>query len=278
MGPAATIAVRQCLAPCANVTDEQDSPPPKPPLAPSRQFALQIAAVFLILSALWPYYGMAGKPYNWPLTTILIGVTASVFSRLAGQPWWWRLIHLFFAPLAWLILQIDIDPGWYLGGFILLLLFYRGVMVERVPLYLSGNQAIDVVAETIEQRHARHFIDLGAGIGSMVVPLAKAFPECHFTGVEYSPMSWAIGWLRTRSLPNVDWRYANLWSAPLGNFDMIYAFLSPAPMPELAKKLDAEMAPGGLMLSNSFFLPDREADREVPAGEMTIFFYEKRAG
>ena len=257
------------------MTDDQESPPPRPPLGPARQFALQAAAAFLILSALWPYYGMAGKPYHWPLTTVLIGLTASVFSRLAGQPWWWRLIHLFFAPLAWLMLQVDIDPGWFLFGFLGLVLFYRGVMVERVPLYLSGINAIDLVAETIEQRQPRHFIDLGAGIGSMVVPLAKAFPECHFTGVEYSPMSWLIGWLRTRGMANVDWRFANLWSAPLGHFDLAYAFLSPAPMPQLAKKFDAEMAPGGVLISNSFFIPDREATAERQAGEMTLFFYEK---
>lgn len=257
--------------------NDQDSPPPKPPLSPARQFALQGAAAFLVLSALWPYYGVAGRTYDWLLATILIGVTASVFSRLARQPWWWRLIHLFFAPLAWMMSQADIDPGWFLFGFILLLMFYRGVLAERVPLYLSGNSAIDVIAETLEQRHSKFFIDLGAGIGSTIVPLAKAFPECHFTGVEFSPMSWLIGWLRTRGMANVDWRYANLWSVPLANFDCAYAFLSPAPMPELARKFDAEMTPGSLLMSNSFFIPDREADAERPAGEMTIFFYEKPA-
>ena len=37
------------------------------------------------------------------------------------------------------------------------------------------------------------------------------------------------------------------------------------------------MAPGGLLISNSFFIPDREASLEKPAGGMTIFFYEKPA-
>ena len=260
------------------MNDEPDSlPAPRPPLSPARQFALQAAAAFLVLSALWPYYGVAGESYNWPLATTLIGITASILSRLAGQPWWWRLIHLFFAPLAWLILQVDIDPAWYLFGFFALLLFYRGVIVERVPLYLSGVRAIDVVAETIEQRHGREFIDLGAGIGSMIVPLAKAFPECRFTGVEYSPMSWLIGWLRTRGMANVDWRYANLWSAPLGRFDIAYAFLSPAPMAELGRKFDAEMGPGGLLISNAFVIPDRAPDHERAAEPMNLYFYEKPA-
>lgn len=248
---------------------------PRPPLGPARQFALQAAAAFLVLSALWPRYGLAGEQYNWLLATVLIGITASIFSRLAGQPWWWRFIHLLFAPLAWMVSQMEIDPAWFLAGFALLWMFYRGVVVERVPLYLSGGAAIDLVAETIEQRHARHVVDLGAGIGSMVVPLARAFPECHFTGVEFSPLSWLLGWLRTRGLQNVEWRYASLWSLSLRDYDLAYAFLSPAPMPDVGRKFDAEMAPGGLLISNSFFLADRHADAERPAGDKTLFFYEK---
>jgi len=77
-------------------------------------------------------------------------------------------------------------------------------------------------------------------------------------------------------MANVDWRYANLWSAPLDAFDMAYAFLSPVPMPEIGRKFDAEMRPGGLLLSNSFFLPDREADHTREAGDKTLYFYEKR--
>lgn len=260
-------------APDAN-PDEYSAPPP---LSPTRQLALQGAAVMLVLSALWPYYGVAGQTYNWPLTTVLIGITASVFSRLAKQPWWWRFIHLLFAPMAWMVLQVDIDPVWFLAGFALLWLFYRGVVVERVPLYLSGVGAIDVVAEALEQRQAKHFVDLGAGIGSMVVPLARAFPECHFTGVEFSPLSWLLGWLRTRGMSNVSWRYANLWSVSLREFDMAYAFLSPAPMPDLAKKVEQEMAPGSVLLSNSFFIPGRGADAERQAADKTIYFYEQRA-
>lgn len=230
----------------------------------------------VVLSAMWPYYGFAGEAYNWLLASVAIGVVASLLSRLAGQPWWWRFIHLLFAPMAWMVSQMDIDPGWFLLGFALLWLVYRGVVIERVPLYLSGVAAIDVVAETIETRQPKRFVDLGAGIGSLIVPLAKAFPECRFTGVEFSPMSWLIGHWRTRHLPNVSWRYANLWSVDLGEFDMVYAFLSPAPMSDLGRKFDAEMPPGGALISNSFALTDRLADTERVAGGKTLYFYEKR--
>ena len=86
-------------------------------------------------------------------------------------------------------------------------------------------------------------------------------------GVEYSPLTWAIGWLRTRRLKNVEWRYADLWSTPLGKYDVVYAFLSPAPMPELWRKVQAEMPAGSLFVSNSFAVPDVTPSEIVEVGD-----------
>jgi hypothetical protein len=42
--------------------------------------------------------------------------------------------------------------------------------------------------------------------------------------------------LRNRHLRNVTIRRDDLWSAHLGHFDIVYAFLSPVPMPKLGKQ------------------------------------------
>jgi hypothetical protein len=46
-----------------------------------------------------------------------------------------------------------------------------------------------------------------------------------------------------------------LWQTPLADHDLVYAFLSPAPMSELWAKAQAEMRPGSLFVSNSFPVP-----------------------
>jgi SAM-dependent methyltransferase len=243
------------------------------PISPFRQLAIQATAAFAVLSLLWPYHGFSATPYQWPLVTLAIGIAASGIATMAGQPWWWRLIHLLFAPLAWAVAQFPIDPIWYFVAFSLLLLLFRGAVGGQIPLYLSSQAAAAELARLIEARRCRRFLDLGAGIGSTVIPLARQFPGTRFVGVENSPLPWLIGRLRTRALANVEWRWGNLWATDLSPFDLVYAFLSPAPMPELARKVGAEMQPGTIFVSNSFDIPEQDAVEQHAAGEQTFFLY-----
>lgn len=245
--------------------------------SPMRQLAIQAAAAILVFSLLWPYHGFTATPIHWPITVVAIGGLAALFASLLRQPWWWRCMHALFAPLALWTTQWRIDPGWFLLGFIVLLLIYRGALATRVPLYLSGDAAVAALSELIESRQAtqpvRKVVDLGAGVGSMLAPLAAQFPDIEFVGVENSPAPWLFGWLRTRGLRNVHWRYGDMWQTPLNEADLVYAFLSPAPMPQLKEKLTQELRPQALFVSNSFPLPETPAASEIEAGWHTLFVY-----
>ena len=81
--------------------------------------------------------------------------------------------------------------------------------------------------------------------------------------MENAPLTWALGWLRTRGRANIDWRWGDLWQTDLREFNVVYAFLSPAPMPALWDKIQAEMAPGSLFVSNSFPVPDIPPSRVI---------------
>jgi hypothetical protein len=69
----------------------------------TRQFALQGAAVILVLSLAWPYFGWQSAPLPWPHTALAIGGVAFVLASLARQPWPWRIAHALTMPLAWYI-------------------------------------------------------------------------------------------------------------------------------------------------------------------------------
>jgi hypothetical protein len=71
------------------------------PLTPYRQLALQGAAIILVLSLAWPYYGWTAEAMPWRETALLIGGVAFVFATLARQPWPWRIMHAIVMPLAW---------------------------------------------------------------------------------------------------------------------------------------------------------------------------------
>lgn len=244
--------------------------------SPIRQIALQGAAVLLVLSLAWPTYLFLDRPFNWPLSAAGIGVVACLLAVVTRQRWWWQLIHLLFTPLAIGVASLNVDPGWFLLAFILLMLVFRSAATGQIPLYFSGGGATRALAELIRERQARQVVDLGAGIGSAIVPLARALPEVRFVGIENSPLPWLLGWCRTRGLRNVEWRWGSLWANSLAPFDLVYAFLSPAPMPALWEKAREEMRAGSLLVSNSFPVPDVAPTWLAQAGTRELYGYRPR--
>jgi len=232
-----------------------------------RQLALQGAAVFIVLSLAWPFFIIRNTPLPWFALALAIGGIALILATVTRQAWWWRAIHTLFAPLSWCVNSLSIDPGWYLLALILLLLAYRGALTGQIPLYLSNSSTSNALAEIVAQQHATHLIDLGAGIGSILSPLAKTCRNVEFTGVENAPIIWLAGYLRTLGIKNCLWRWGNLWDIDLGNYEVVYAFLSPAPMTELWRKVEREMRPGSLFISNSFPVPDIAPTRIIEIGD-----------
>ena len=222
---------------------------------PTRQFALQGAAVILVLSIAWPYFGWTAEAMPWLETSLAIGGVALIFATISRQPWWWRVIHGGFMPLVWLTNSMAIDPMWFLAAFILLLLVYRGALSGQVPLYLSNKETVAALAELLAERGDCRFLDLGAGLGSTTVPLADALPDSRFTGYENAPLTWLVGRFFSLGYANIRWRWGDMWRANLAEYDVVYAFLSPAPMARLWSKVEREMAPGSLFITNSFPAP-----------------------
>jgi hypothetical protein len=231
--------------------------------SPLRQLALQGAAVIFVLSLAWPYFGLQGEAMPWAESSLAIGGVALLLATLTRQPWWWRVMHAGFMPLVWFTHSLAIDPGWFLLAAILLLLVYRGALSGQVPLYLSNKQTVQALAELIAERGPTRFLDLGSGLGSTTIPLADALPDSHFAGYENAPLTWFIGLILSVGRPNIRWRWDDLWEAKLGDYDVVYAFLSPAPMPKLWDKVQAEMKPGSLFISNSFPVPGVAPDRII---------------
>ena len=228
-----------------------------------RQLALQCAAAFVVLSLAWPYFGIRDEALPGLQTALAIGGFALLTATLTRQPWWWRLIHALFAPLVWAVAGLSIDPGWYLLAFILMLLVYRGALTGQIPLYLSNDDTAAALAELTSDHPGMRFLDLGAGLGSVLCALAKTRPDAQLTGIENAPATWLAGYLRTLGLANCNWRWGDLWHTSLADYDVVYAFLSPAPMPALWNKVQREMRPGSLFISNSFAVPEVETSHII---------------
>ena len=228
-----------------------------------RQFAIQAAAAILVLSLAWPYYGWQVQAIPWAVTCYSIGCVAFGLAFLSRQPWWWRMIHLLFMPAIWSTLQLQIDPAWFLAAFVGMLLIYRGALSGQVPLYFSNRATVSALSELVEQRlgdAGGALADLGAGIGSTLITLSDRMPQVTCTGVENAPLTWLVGRVLAMGRPNLAWRWEDLWQVELADYDIVYVFLSPAPMARLWDKAQREMLPGSLLISNSFPIPGLTPD------------------
>jgi len=201
------------------------------------------------------------------------GLCAALVSLQLRGPVWWLPIHLGFMPLAVLALGLGL-PSWaWLAGFTLLLLVFWRTDRSRVPLYLTNSIASEALAKLLPAAPIA-VADLGCGDGGLLRRLARARPDCRFVGFEHAPLTWAWAWLRCRRLPNVEIRYGDFWSQPLGGYALVYAFLSPVPMQRLWIKAKAEMKADAQLVSNSFAVPDvpPESTVQVADGRQTRLY------
>jgi hypothetical protein len=180
---------------------------------------------------------------------------AAFTARKLEAPPWWLAIHLGFMPLVVIASGLGVHPGWYLAAFVLLLLIFWRTDQSRVPLYLSNRKTALALAALLPPQPCRA-VDLGCGSGALLRTLARLRPDCQFLGIEHAPLPWLWARLGCLAFVNCQIRHGNFWHQSLQEFDVVYAFLSPTPMPRLWAKAGVEMAAGSLLVSNSFAIPD----------------------
>jgi len=232
----------------------------------------QIFSFVLVLIVAWGLSALFGLTARPPALVLAFGqgTVAVVLSRILGLSCGWLLAQFALPLLAWAGLIFDV-PSWvFLAAFAVLVLVYSNTSKDQVPLYLSNRTTWAALSELLKQespldvqKGRRQFADLGSGLGGTIAYLAKHHPEWDFIGVENAPVPYAVCKLRLLGLNNAHVRFENIWDTDLSRFDVVYAFLSPAPMPRLIECAMRTMKPSSLLISNSFWAPDQPFDGEA---------------
>jgi SAM-dependent methyltransferase len=242
------------------------APPETAPLRAALLAQLGGAAVVVALVAALSRLTSADFSRVPLLLALLQGGIAAAIALRQRVPFWWLPIHLAFVPLAVLVQDADITPGWFLAGFVLLVLVFWRTDKSRVPLYLSNRATAEALGKLLPADACR-VLDIGCGDGGLVRRLARARPDCIFVGIEYAPLPWLLAKLRCLGVTNAQVRFGDFWEEPLADYRLVYAFLSPAPMPRLWAKASAEMTANTLLVSNSFAVPGVSAERIVKVAD-----------
>lgn len=232
-----------------------------------RAAAVQVAAAlacFILITLARNALPMKAELMSFAL---LQGVVAAGLGRLLGMEVWWLPIHAMFAPALVWALGLALPPVYALAAFCLLASLFWGVSRTRVPLFLSSHAAAQAVAELLPRERSFSFVDLGCGLGGVLASLARTRPAGRYHGIESAPVPFLLSWLRAALAAQscrISW--GNCHDLDLSRYDIVYAYLSPAAMPELWQKARREMRPGALLISNSFAVPGVPPHRTVATG------------
>ena len=207
------------------------------------------------------------------LFALLCGALAAALSCLAGLARWWLLIQFLFVPALVLVLALHMPPNFFLASFLILLVVYWSTFRTQVPLYLSSRKVWKALELLLPfEATDRHFtfMDLGSGISGVLAHLAKARPDGRYHGIEAAPLPFLLGWLRLRlgGHRNCEVSWGSLWDCDLGQYDVVFAYLSPVPMDELWQKARREMRPGTVFISNTFAVAEHPPQQTFTVDDM----------
>lgn len=204
-----------------------------------------------------------GANEGWAV--LLHAFMAAGLGSMLGLSWWWIPLNALALPVATWAQSISIAPHWYLLGFGALALVYWSTFKTQVPLYLSGHNACAALTHLLPRGRQFRFLDVGCGVGTVLSFLAPRNLNGKFFGVEVAPLPYAFAALRGK-LGQYQVARRSLWSVNFAEYDVVYAFLSPVPMPDLWRKANSEMRPGSVLISNTFAVEGVAPDLTVHVG------------
>ena len=190
------------------------------------------------------------------LFMIIQGVMAALLARILNLAIWWQWILLIFPLAVWMTLKLNLSPDLLFGWFLLLVLVYWSVFLTQVPYYPSGDEALEVVAKLIDHEKNLKVAEIGSGLGGLSIKLSKIHPLSSYIGIEIAPLPFLVSLVRSKFLSSkVIFKLGNYEKLDFADFDLVYAYLSPAAMPKLYEQCKAQMKPGSILVSHEFIVP-----------------------
>lgn len=233
-------------------------------LKPSTLAVIVQCAAFMTILALTQlsliFSGSSFKPgVGLTLVELVMmqSVLASALSYCLNMAVWWRWIHLFFPLAMFAMSRWQLPNEFYFVGFVISLSLFWTTFRSQVPFYPSRPAVWKQVAKLMPIDNQVRLIDIGSGLGDMSMHIAKVRPDCLIEGIEIAPLPWLISSVRAKiSRSKATFTLGDYHALNFADYDIIFAYLSPAAMLALWKKASKEMRSGSLLISLEFDIPD----------------------
>lgn len=137
----------------------------------------------------------------------------------------------------------------------------RKVLLNELPGNFSGT-----------------ILELGSGFGSLAFCLAKKYPKSQVLAFEISPIPYIFSLMLQlfQKQKNLHFFQKDFYNFNLKDGDLIICYLFPGAMNKLVKKFETELKKGSLVVSHTFALPGKKAERVVRVDDLyrtPIYFY-----
>jgi len=204
---------------------------------------------------------------------LLQSMIATTIATCVGMAVWWRWIHFFFPIALWMMSIVQVPSSVYLLGFIFTLALYWTTFKTRVPFYPSRPAVWQALFHYMQQRSAHQplrMIDIGSGLGDLSMYIAQKRPNDVVEGIEIAPLPWLISKVRSHiKRSNAKFTIGNYEKLNFADYDIVFAYLSPAAMPNLWKKASQEMRKGSVLISLEFDIPEALPPQVIHTGKST---------
>lgn len=144
---------------------------------------------------------------------------------------------------------------------VLVSLFYCAVTgISPIP---SSSTSRSCILENLPDNLSGSVCELGAGWGTLAFPLASALPELEIIAFELSPIPWLFMHLRDKLTrrKNLTIHRRNFFKEKFEGVSLVVCYLHSECLEKLRPKMEAELKPGTLVLSNTFEIPGWEPER-----------------
>ena len=157
------------------------------------------------------------------------------------------------------------------------LLLFQGITgVPAMPSSRAESAAVIALLRQARLADQGNIYELGCGWGSLVIALARAFPQARIRGIEISPLPYWVARLRTRKYANVDLQRGNFYDCDLRDAIAVTCYLMINPMRKLAPFLDRMLEAGTPVVSLAFRFRDRAETLSTegsPLGGDAVLYY-----
>jgi 16S rRNA A1518/A1519 N6-dimethyltransferase RsmA/KsgA/DIM1 with predicted DNA glycosylase/AP lyase activity len=154
-----------------------------------------------------------------------------------------------------------------------------GTLQTGISPVMSSSKACHAMLASIDQSVEGPLIDLGSGWGTLVIAVARKYPDQQVIGYELSWFPWLVSVIRKYclGLDKLTLYRKDFRTADLSKAGVLFCYLFPEGMVALQDKLERERLTGALIVSNTFALPSckpLKAIRLSDAYQTPIYVYD----